>query len=80
MLSPIEKASELLTQHGGVQREAETAAWQERERYGGPESDGYKFFSEVAVAIAFGREYPPVERKTSKYAETPAPAFTGTAK
>ena len=71
MLSPQEKASELLTAVGGVQREAEVLAWKARDEQH-PESDGFKFLSQVAVAIALGQEYPPVERKEASYS-TPAP-------
>ena len=53
-------------------------AWKARDEYGNPESDGYKYLSQVAVAIALGREFPPVERRESQFSATPAPSFRGT--
>ena len=76
MLSPFEKAAHLLAEVNGDQREAEVLAWKAREEYGNPESEGFKFFSQVAVAIALGQEYPPIERKAPKH--VPTPAFRGT--
>ena len=77
MLHPLEKASELLEKHGGVQRDAEAEAWREQENYGNQDSEGYKYFGQVALAIVFGRELPPVKRVASQFG-TPAPSFTGT--
>jgi hypothetical protein len=68
--SPEQAASLLLREFSGVARKAEAEAWRLWERFAGGEpgrrtasdSDGAQFFSQVALAIAEGKEDPAVPR------------------
>ncbi len=69
--SPVEVASDLLTNHGGIQRNAEVEAWKRRDQFRQDEQ-GYEFWVQVALNIVNKTEYPKVDRKEYR---APAPAF-----